>query len=101
MPLDEETIAAPVVKTCVRITGNLRPTVSIEMQNKLGDLRIKTDRQLEQLRLRILDELQRQVPPCSLHKEFLNGITVSTTVRDVVAIVAEKGFEQREEDASV
>ena len=101
MPLDEETIAAPVVKTCVRITGSLRPTVSIEMQNKLGDLRIKTDPQLEHLRLKILDELERQVPPCGLNKEFLNGITVSTTVRDVVAIVAEKGFEQLDKDAIV
>jgi len=101
MPLDEEAIAMPVVKTCVRVTGNLRPTVSIEMQNKLSDLRIKTDHQLEELRVRILEELERQIPRCGLNKEFLNGITVFTTVRGVVAIVAEKGFERREKDATV
>ena len=86
--LDDE-IARDVVKACIRIVGELTPSEIIRMQHKLKTLRIITDPQLEELRVRILDGLENLDQPFELNKEFLNGIENSTKVREVIAIVAE------------
>ena len=85
--IDDE-IAIAVVKTCIRVVGGLTTGDHIRLQNKLGDLRIKTDPQLRQLKLRIVEMLSNLPSPCELDIGFLGGVDTSATVNEVVEIVA-------------
>lgn len=83
----DDLIARDVVKTCIRVVGGLTTGDHIRLQDKLGDLRIKTEPQLRQLRVRITEMVANLQPPFELDIGFLRGIDTSTKVLEVIEIV--------------
>jgi hypothetical protein len=81
--------ARDVTVASIRSTGVLYPIAKypIEMQNPLKDLRIKTDDQVSEVKVRILQNLMRLKPSCVLNKDVLRGVDPDTTVSALVALV--------------
>jgi hypothetical protein len=86
--LDDET-AQDVTTSSVRATGNLYPIKDHPIGNEmaLGDLRIKGEPRLEELKTRIIKRLNRLDPPYDIDKDAFRDIDQDTLVGDVVAIV--------------
>lgn len=81
--------AIAVTRNSVRSVGNLFPIENhpIRTQEVLKDLRIKSAKQVDELKVRILKNLLKEDPPHSLNKGLLRDIDTSTTVGAIAAIV--------------
>jgi hypothetical protein len=89
--LDSE-IALEITVSSIRATGNLYPKRDnpIETQMKLGDLRIKGEPRIEEVKVRIIKQLGNLKPvPYTIDKDAFRDIDESTTVGELAAIVTQ------------
>jgi hypothetical protein len=98
--LDDE-IAKEIVKKSIRIVGGLGTSSPIRMQNALKELLIVTSNQVNQLRVRIVEDVAALDPPFDLDVGFLQEIDTDTTVRGVIDIVASNSVQTAESKKKV
>lgn len=88
MPIDSE-VALEVVRSAVRIVGNLYPKANhpINPEEELNDLRIKESERVEEVNNRIVSKLPTLEIPFNLNRERLRDVSTSTQVGVIVGIV--------------
>ncbi len=88
MPIDSE-VALEVVRSAVRIVGNLYPKANhpINPEEELNELRIKDSERVEEVNNRIISKLPTLKMPFDLNRERLRNVSTGTQVGTIVGIV--------------